>query len=254
MPDGMSNQLLLTLLSFVAGAGALVTLALAVATDSWLYTEEFTELKSENLTVKMTVKTHSGLWRVCSINAVSLSEDYDDTEATYCLNIEYYKQGYERIEDATTSMAITRAIRRSAPYPVVALLMIVIAAIVSIIGNIRTDVKTLIGAVIYVFSGLSLSVGIILYISAVNDEVGHRPKPAGVGAPKFSYFYGWSFFFAGVSFITAEMAAVFGISLYLLRNARMDDMIRIIPGLEEKVDSDYCGDDETAIQSTTIIL
>lgn len=31
--------------------------------------------------------------------------------------------------------------------------MIVIAAIVSIIGNIRTDVKTLIGAVIYVFSG-----------------------------------------------------------------------------------------------------
>ena len=96
--------------------------------------------------------------------------------------------------------------------------------------------------------------GIILYISAVNDEVGHRPKTAGVGEPKFSYFYGWSFFFAGVSFITAEMAAVFGISLYLLRNAHMDDMIRIIPGLEDKLDSDYCKEDETAIQSTTIIL
>ncbi|XP_029654608.2 voltage-dependent calcium channel gamma-5 subunit-like [Octopus sinensis] len=150
-------------------------------------------------------------------------------------------------------MAIIRAIRLSAPYPVVALLMIVIAAITSVIGNIKADVKTLIGAIIYVFSGLALSVGIILYISAVNDEVGHRAKIIGVQGPKFAYFYGWSFFFAGVSFITAEMAAVFGISLYLLRNSHVDDMVRIIPGLEDKVDGDNY-QDNVGIQTTTIVL
>ncbi|XP_029641953.1 voltage-dependent calcium channel gamma-5 subunit-like isoform X2 [Octopus sinensis] len=249
MSQNMNNQLLLTVLSFVAGAGALVTLALAVATDSWLYTVEVIDYEVENTTVVITVKIHSGLWRVCIVNEYAPGE-----EKSFCANIDYYNQGYERVEKASTSMAITRAIRLSAPYPVVALLMIVIAAIISVIGNIRTDVKTLIGAVIYVFSGLALSVGIILYISAVNDEVGHRAKVAGEEEPKFSYFYGWSFFFAGVSFITSEMAAVFGISLYLLRSAHVDDMVRIIPGLEDKVDSDYMQDNEVGIQSATIVL
>ncbi|XP_052826464.1 voltage-dependent calcium channel gamma-5 subunit [Octopus bimaculoides] len=254
MSQNMNNQLLLTVLSFVAGAGALVTLALAVATDSWLYTIEVIDHEIENTTVVITVKIHSGLWRVCMVNVISNEEYAPGEEKSFCANIDYYNQGFERVEKASTSMAITRAIRLSAPYPVVALLMIVIAAIISVIGNIRTDVKTLIGAVIYVFSGLALSVGIILYISAVNDEVGHRAKLAGVEEPKFSYFYGWSFFFAGVSFITSEMAAVFGISLYLLRNAHVDDMVRIVPGLEDKVDSDYMQDNEVGIQSATIVL
>ncbi|XP_014776155.1 voltage-dependent calcium channel gamma-5 subunit [Octopus bimaculoides] len=248
MAQTMNNQLLLTVLSFSTGAVALVTLALAVATDSWLYTEEAIDYVLENVTIVYVVRTHSGLWRVCTINEYSPGE-----EESLCANIEYYKQGYERIEKASTSMAIIRAIRLSAPYPVVALLMIVIAAITSVIGNIKADVKTLIGAIIYVFSGLALSVGIILYISAVNDEVGHRAKIIGVQGPKFAYFYGWSFFFAGVSFITAEMAAVFGISLYLLRNSHVDDMVRIIPGLEDKVDGDNY-QDNVGIQTTTIVL
>ncbi|GAB1601058.1 voltage-dependent calcium channel gamma-5 subunit-like isoform X2 [Argonauta hians] len=245
----MKNQLLLTLLSFVAGAGALVTLALAVATDSWLYTIEVVDREAENTTVVITVKIHSGLWRVCTVN-----DFVEGDEKTYCVNIDYYNQGYERVEQASTSMAITRAIRLSAPYPVVALLMIVIAAIISVIGNIRTDIKTLIGAVIYVFSGLALSVGIILYISAVNDEVGHRAKLAGVEEPRFSYFYGWSFFFAGVSFITSELAAVFGISLYLLRTAHIDDMVRIVPAFEDKIDSDFMQDNQVGIPSATVVL
>lgn len=75
----------------------------------------------------------------------------------------------------------------------------------------------------------------ILYISAVNDEVGYRSSTMQEEGG-FSYGYGWSFFIAGVGFLTSEIAAVVGVTLFLKRNAKMEDMIRIIPGLEDKVD------------------
>ena len=48
--------------------------------------------------------------------------------------------------------------------------------------------------------------------------------------------YGWSFFTAGLGFLISEIAAVVGITLFLSRYEKLEDMVRIIPGLEEKVD------------------
>jgi len=70
-----------------------------------------------------------------------------------------------------------------------------------------------------VCAALSLAVGVILYISAVNDEVSHRktaPSSSAAGV-SFNYSYGWAFFFAGASFMCAMVAAVNNISLYLRR-------------------------------------
>jgi len=68
-------------------------------------------------------------------------------------------------------------------------------------------------------AALSLAVGVIFYISAVNDEVSHAKKaPSSSSAGvSFSYRYGWAFFFAGASFMCAMAAAVNNISLYLRR-------------------------------------
>jgi len=68
-------------------------------------------------------------------------------------------------------------------------------------------------------AALSLAVGVIFYISAVNDEVSHRKKaPSSSSAGvSFAYHYGWAFFFAGASFVCAMVAAVNNISLYLRR-------------------------------------
>jgi len=80
--------------------------------------------------------------------------------------------------------------------------------------------------------------GVILYISAVNDEVAHRKKsPAGGGSSsgggggvhEFSYRYGWAFFFGGATFVCAMAAAVSNISLYLQRYSHFDDMLLIVP-------------------------
>ena len=67
--------------------------------------------------------------------------------------------------------------------------------------------------------------GVIFYISAVNDEVSHRkkaPSSSTVGV-SFTYRYGWAFFFAGASFMCSMVAAVNNISLYLRRGIHSHD-------------------------------
>ncbi|KAI4901911.1 hypothetical protein NFI96_006485 [Prochilodus magdalenae] len=50
-------------------------------------------------------------------------------------------------------------------------------------------------------SGLSLVVGLVLYISSINDEVMNRPREP---EQFFNYHYGWSFAFAASSFLLKE--------------------------------------------------
>jgi len=52
------------------------------------------------------------------------------------------------------------------------------------------------------FSGLSLVVGLVLYISSINDEVMNRPREP---EQFFNYRYGWSFAFAASSFLLKEV-------------------------------------------------
>lgn len=50
--------------------------------------------------------------------------------------------------------------------------------------------------------GLSLVVGLVLYISNINDEMLNRTK---TNEAYFSYKYGWSFAFAAISFLLTEV-------------------------------------------------
>lgn len=51
-------------------------------------------------------------------------------------------------------------------------------------------------------SGLALVVGLVLYISSINDEVLNRTKSS---EAYFAYKYGWSFAFAAFSFLLTEV-------------------------------------------------
>lgn len=53
--------------------------------------------------------------------------------------------------------------------------------------------------------GLSLVVGLVLYISSINDEVMNRPSSS---EQYFHYRYGWSFAFAASSFLLKEVMSV----------------------------------------------
>ncbi|KAL4687398.1 hypothetical protein H8959_019526 [Pygathrix nigripes] len=72
---------------------------------------------------------------------------------------------------------------------------------------------------------LSLVVGLVLYISSINDEMLNRTKDA----ETFNYKYGWSFAFAAISFLLTESAGVMSVYLFMKRYTA-EDMYRPHPG------------------------
>ncbi|ELT88463.1 hypothetical protein CAPTEDRAFT_196114 [Capitella teleta] len=153
-----SRALSLTSLAF--GLVATGGLVLAVATDFWLILSEPVPLSPEMLqevitggmeTPVMTVDTHSGLWRAC-IN-------YEEDVPKSCFAIEYIGQTYARVEGASTTMSIIRAIRCATPVIMISLFVMICALGCSTAGNHKNDVKTFVGAVLYVLAALNLAVG-----------------------------------------------------------------------------------------------
>ncbi|KAK7501911.1 hypothetical protein BaRGS_00006663, partial [Batillaria attramentaria] len=154
-----------------------------------------------------------------------------------CLIIDYTQEGTGRMEGAPTCMTLVGAYRIATPLPVAALILALMAVATSAAGSLRQNAKTIAAAVLFILSGLCLAVGVILFISAISDELGYQKMTR---LSDFQYRYGWSFYTAGSAFISAEVAAVMCVTLYLRHNARVQDMVRIIPGLEAKLVEDRC--------------
>ncbi|XP_076466600.1 voltage-dependent calcium channel gamma-5 subunit-like [Babylonia areolata] len=179
----------------------------------------------------------SGLWRVCTINLKEGNRSIPDI----CLGIDFSQRGTGRMEGAPTCMTIVGAIRVAAPLPVGSLILAVCGIVLTGLGAIHRNGKTVIAAVTYILSGLSLAVGVVLFISAIYDELGYHSQSA--ESSEFSYSYGWSFYVAGSAFVSSELAAVMCVTLYLRHHARVRDMVRIIPGLEERIEEEREGAD-----------
>ncbi len=69
----------------------------------------------------------------------------------------------------------------------------------------------------FLFAGLCTLVGIILFIGAITEEVGNKPK-GGMEEPRFKYSYGSSFMMIVVSFIGSELTGVLSVYLYISRH------------------------------------
>jgi len=66
----------------------------------------------------------------------------------------------------------------------------------------------------FCFSGLSNIIGIIVYISSNAGD----PSDKRDDDRKYTYSYGWSFYFGALSFIVAEAVAVLAINIYIEKN------------------------------------
>ncbi|XP_005092324.1 voltage-dependent calcium channel gamma-5 subunit-like [Aplysia californica] len=239
------SAFIMTCVSVTFGAATACSMVLAVATDHWLFTSEpyfFTaeERSMMNLTdlssiPKVPIHVRSGLWRVCTVNILN------GTFPDQCISIDYRQPGSGRMEGARTCMAIVGAIRYSTPMFVGGLVLVAVAVVLHFVGTLHQDVKTVISAVLYIATGLSLAVGIIIYISAINDEVGYSFRNR--RHIDFEYDYGWSFYTTCLAFLSAKCSAVMCISQYLKGKHRMQDMVQIIPGLEEKLEADKSRDE-----------
>lgn len=87
--------------------------------------------------------------------------------------------------------------------------------------------------------GLCLSISVILFISRINDELSLQVSHK---CSSFQYSYGWSFYLIGLSFVMEETSAVISVKLFLMKTSnKLNDMIKLIPGLEEKFQCDLNG-------------
>lgn len=249
--------------SICVGFLATVVVAVAVSVDYWLYTDEpldtgLTHDKDDgdanvadearpSTSVTM-VATHSGLWRFCIVAKVDYTEInatddeyYEElmAEPQRCDFISYFDQGYERIDTGATTSSILRDIRKATPMIILSLVLMLAAQIVSVVGHLRQDCRTIVGAVLSIIAALGLALGHIFYISAVNDEVTQWKRPDNATDDQvFFYEYGWAFYAAGSSFILLMVAAVGNVTVYVRRYYVRHDVRRIltvVPGLEAKM-------------------
>uniref|UniRef100_A0A8C6SJ00 Calcium channel, voltage-dependent, gamma subunit 7b n=1 Tax=Neogobius melanostomus TaxID=47308 RepID=A0A8C6SJ00_9GOBI len=217
----------LTILSTVFGACGLLLVGVAVSTDYWLIMVEGIILQqNHSMVVKMAL--HSGLWRVCFVAG---------TENGRCVASEYFTEPDIEITTENTlcltddfpPLLSTEMVRTATPFPMVSLLFVFTAFVISNIGHIRPQrtILAFVSGIFFILSGLSLVVGLVLYISK----------------QFFNYHYGWSFAFAASSFLLKEGAGVLSVYLFMKRYAE-EEMYRPHPALyhpRTSECSDYSG-------------
>ncbi|XP_012309387.2 voltage-dependent calcium channel gamma-5 subunit [Aotus nancymaae] len=207
----------LTLLSSVFAVCGLGLLGIAVSTDYWLYLEEGV-IVPQNQSTEIKMSLHSGLWRVCFLAG---------EERGRCFTIEYVMPMNTQLTSEST-VNVLKMIRSATPFPLVSLFFMFIGFILSNIGHIRPHrtILAFVSGIFFILSGLSLVVGLVLYISSINDEMLNRTKDA---ETYFNYKYGWSFAFAAISFLLTESAGVMSVYLFMKRYTA-EDMYRPHPG------------------------
>ncbi|XP_069511147.1 voltage-dependent calcium channel gamma-5 subunit isoform X1 [Ambystoma mexicanum] len=252
---GMSacSRKALTLLSSVFAVCGLGLLGIAVSTDYWLYLEEGVILP-QNQSTEIKMSLHSGLWRVCFLAG---------EEHGRCFTIEYVMPVNVQLTSEST-VSVLKMIRSATPFPLVSLFFMFIGFILSNVGHIRPHrtILAFVSGIFFILSGkrgtsgegapvrtcngsfepsssiwsrslpeiqipgLSLVVGLVLYISSINDEMLNRTKDS---EAYFGYKYGWSFAFAAISFLLTESAGVMSVYLFMKRYTA-EEMYRPHPG------------------------
>ncbi|XP_049648687.1 LOW QUALITY PROTEIN: voltage-dependent calcium channel gamma-7 subunit-like, partial [Accipiter gentilis] len=145
-----------------------------------------------------------------------------------CVASEYFLEPEINLVTENTEN-ILKTVRTATPFPMVSLFLVFTAFVISNVGHIRPQRTLLafVSGIFFILSGLSLVVGLVLYISSINDEVMNRPSGS---EQYFQYRYGWSFAFAASSFLLKEGAGVMSVYLFTKRYAE-EELYRAPAGL-----------------------
>ncbi|XP_037332405.2 voltage-dependent calcium channel gamma-5 subunit-like [Pungitius pungitius] len=195
----------LTLLSSVFAISGLGLLGVAVSTDYWLYLEEGV-IMPLNQSIAIKTSLHSGLWRVCFLAG---------DESGRCFTVAFIMPMNVQLTSEST-VNVLKMIRSATPFPLVSLFFMFIGFVLNNIGHVRPhrSILAFVSGIFSILSGLALVVGLVLYISSINDEMLNRTRNS---ETYFTYKYGWSFAFAAISFLLTESAGVMSVYLFMKR-------------------------------------
>ncbi|XP_030264223.1 voltage-dependent calcium channel gamma-5 subunit isoform X1 [Sparus aurata] len=218
----------LTLLSSVFAISGLGLLGVAVSTDYWLYLEEGI-IMPLNQSTAIKTSLHSGLWRVCFLAGEETGRCFtiayimpmnvqltSETTVNMLSNSPHKSFGVPQRRGFTQGESHSKMIRSATPFPLVSLFFMFIGFVLNNIGHVRPHrtILAFVSGIFFILSGLALVVGLVLYISSINDEMLNRTKSS---EAYFTYKYGWSFAFAAISFLLTESAGVMSVYLFMKR-------------------------------------
>ncbi|XP_011707402.1 PREDICTED: uncharacterized protein LOC105462477 [Wasmannia auropunctata] len=248
--SGGPGGIRLTGCGVVCGLAALAALGVALSGPTWLHTEEKLAVPDVPKNSAVSVRFKLGLFRVCStiVNPSNLTLPFSLPPP--CSYVRYSsledvkpkELGFPQLEFTPT---VVSKIRISAPFQVVAAVLIFAATMSAMIGHCYSDHKTLVACGLFLLSGLSLGGGLIVLASALSDaslELPGKyslPSTAGMqtddnGLPQ--YHYGWCLQLSGLALMLAEVAAVLTMSGYMARFSTVEEMVRVmVPGAERKL-------------------
>ncbi|XP_034450336.1 calcium channel, voltage-dependent, gamma subunit 4b [Hippoglossus hippoglossus] len=201
-----------TLLATVGAFAAFSLMTIAIGTDYWLYSRAYicnaTNASDDTQSQPKTKKgdlTHSGLWRICCIEGINQGS---------CFRINHFPDDNDY--DTDSSEYLLRIVRASSVFPILSTGLLMLGGLCVALGRVynKTNNFLLSAGILFVAAGLSNIIGIIVYISSNAGD----PSDKRDDDKKYTYSYGWSFYFGALSFIVAEAVAVLAINIYIERN------------------------------------
>ncbi|XP_062301854.1 calcium channel, voltage-dependent, gamma subunit 7a [Osmerus eperlanus] len=209
----------LTLLSSVFGACGLLLVGVAVSTDYWLLMEEGIVLQ-QNQTTEVKMALHSGLWRVCFVAGA---------EKGRCVASEYFSADTE-IEITTENTAnILKMVRTATPFPMVSLLFVFTAFVISNIGHIRPQrtILAFVSGIFFILSGQGLWCGLVIIYMLLSFTVCHSIQ---LVLLYYIFTRSISFHLSLFSLSLSQGAGVMSVYLFMKRYAE-EEMYRPHPAL-----------------------
>ncbi|KAM4535962.1 calcium channel, voltage-dependent, gamma subunit 4b [Fundulus diaphanus] len=202
-----------TLLATAGAFAAFSLMTIAIGTDYWLYSRAYicngtnatTDETQTQIKTKKGDLTHSGLWRICCIEGINQGS---------CYRINHFPDDNDY--DTDSSEYLLRIVRASSVFPILSTTLLMLGGLCVGVGKVynKTNNVLLSAGILFVAAGLSNIIGIIVYISSNAGD----PSDKRDDDKKYTYSYGWSFYFGALSFIVAETVAVLVINIYIEKN------------------------------------
>ncbi|CAG9537214.1 unnamed protein product [Cercopithifilaria johnstoni] len=237
-----TDPLLWTFTSFL-GLFVSALQSIPLATNGWVYVTEPQPYNktNENGDLMDTIFLYNaGYFVMCREHIGVAAEDIrsylSSEEAEYQCYWNPILTGKDLTEFSSATLAIEGRLALPTSMHIIGVTICYIAFYFGLIGHKKRNSKTLLAAIMYIFGGLVVLVGVLQFVCVVDDELAPRMKPNAAGEPsKFSFVYGFSFFFASLSFLPLQMCACCHAFLYFRRFPTVLDKIKIIPGLEAQL-------------------
>ncbi|XP_018577006.1 voltage-dependent calcium channel gamma-7 subunit-like [Anoplophora glabripennis] len=218
------------------GISALTALLVAFVSGSWLYTDEPISLPNSTR-LSFSIGITVGLWTVCPY-VKKINTTIHFTSPT-CSLVKYKKWDYD-FSDFEVSGALDLAqlivsrIRSCTLLCGTAIILIITAVILAVLGYINNDRKIVIACGVFILGGLSIGTSLVIFVTYLTEtliEVSHTDKGL-----HFVYHYGWCFYLASTAFLLTNAAGLFSIMGYMNTFSNVDEMVKqMVPGGKRKL-------------------